>query len=104
MADRDTKTGRFLPGNNANPTGRKPAAEEFGLLQRLRDLIDDDKFDAIVDAMFQRARRGDVRAAELLYSYILGKPPQNIDLRSDNITRIIVEHVHPDNNDPGAAS
>lgn len=67
--DRDEATGRFLPGNRANPQGR-PKGFDFRKVIRdkmeAQDLPVEDALWAIFRSMLTRASGGDVSAAKLL--------------------------------------
>jgi hypothetical protein len=73
--DRDAN-GRFLPGH-PGMGGRPRRAVEADYLAALSDRVPMERWDAIVDAMVNKALAGDVRAAEWLGSYLAGKPTGN---------------------------
>lgn len=56
------KTGKFLPGQSGNPTGRTPGSGEVA---RLRRAIAE-HVPAIVDKLVKLAKEGDTQAARLL--------------------------------------
>ena len=69
--NQDSATGRFVPGNKANPYGRPRKGESYaeiaaGLANRTKRTV--------VAAMVKRATKGDVRAAEYLTWTAEGKP------------------------------
>lgn len=67
--DRDPQTGRFLPGNNANPKGR-PRGIDFRRVVREKaeqeGIAVEDAVWAIFRSMLKQAGAGDVSAAKLL--------------------------------------
>jgi hypothetical protein len=66
--------GRLLPGSVNNPSGRANDAVKY-LRDVLKRVTPDDVW-GVFKALHERALDGDVRAAELYLSYILGKPVQ----------------------------
>ena len=81
---RDAKSGRFTPGNKfsrGNPFSRRQAAMRSALVEA----VGEEKLRAIACKLASMAAEGDVQAAALLFSYILGKPqaapnPDTLDL------------------------
>ena len=74
--------GRFAPGNRGGP-GNPHAAQVSRLRSALLDAITPDDMRAIVAALIEKARSGDVHAASVLFDRVLGKP-----LEVDIIDRI----------------
>src|SRR4051812_22049770 len=66
---------RGNPGGSGNPYARKVAA----LRQALIDSITAEDIVEVGQAMAVQARKGNVPAARLLYSYTLGKPTNGVD-------------------------
>jgi hypothetical protein len=62
--------GRFLPGNPGGP-GRPPRSTEVAYLQRLTEALSPEVFSEIVRSIAEKAKGGDLKAAELLCRYIL---------------------------------
>src|SRR5207237_3907656 len=65
--------GRFAkgnPGGSGNPFARQVAA----LRQALLDAVSPDDLAAIAQALAQKAKQGDVAAAKVLLTYLVGKP------------------------------
>jgi hypothetical protein len=102
MTPQREANGYWKKGQSGNPAGRAPKATELRLLERMRQIVEPE-LEAVTNAVLARAKRGDERAARLLYEYVLGKPTQPVDMKSDNITRIIVVHERSDDQDTGAA-
>src|SRR5437879_3639900 len=70
--------GRFARGNKGgpgNPFARQVAASRAALLASVtaEDLA------AIVRALIDKAKGGDVAAAKLVFAYVLGKPAETVD-------------------------
>lgn len=88
--DRDQLTGRFLPGNRANPKGR-PKGFDFRKVIRdkmlSQDLPVEDALWAIFRAMLGRASSGDVSAAKLLLDKLCETDPIMLDVQhQDGLT------------------
>lgn len=73
--------GRFLPGNKANPGGnsheRYIARKHYNIF---RSAVTDEDTIAITKKLIKMAKRGNLRAIEIYYDRMLGKPKQEIDL------------------------
>jgi hypothetical protein len=83
--------GRLLPGQSLNPTGLKKGTRHMATL--LKDAItkisneEGTKIDKqIVMALYHRAVKGDIRAIEMVFDRVDGKPLQEIDLTSGGET------------------
>jgi hypothetical protein len=77
-ANRDSTTGRFVKGNNANPGGRPKAIVEFRALAQCWAL--DDGIQMLIDVANRRDGGQDWRfACEQLLAYAFGRPPVGID-------------------------
>lgn len=84
--ERDAK-GRLRKGSVLNPTGRGAAAEAR-LNAALRSVGNDDVI-AVFDKLHAKALRGDVRAAELWLSYVVGKPVQKSEVSGEDGREIV---------------
>lgn len=79
-----TPTGRFAPGNKCgkgNPHVRKLSA----MRQAFAEVIDESRLRNLAENIYQRSLAGDMVAAKLLMSYVVGKPveavnPDKLDL------------------------
>ena len=89
MTERDAN-GRFVKGQSGNPLGRPRLDEEQKYLRTLRKALPQKDIQAIVEALAGRAKRGDVRAAQLLLEYAIGKPTAYV---SSDAVNWIVEFV-----------
>ncbi len=91
---RDTK-GRFAPGNrfgHGNPFARRVAELRTLLLHQVKD----EDLKQIANVLLAKAREGDLAAAKLLFTYVLGKPaeqpdPDRLDLDEWDLLREQVE-------------
>src|SRR3954451_8991022 len=73
--DSNGQFARRKPGGPGNPYARKVAA----LRQALIDSITAADIAEVGQAMLKQARKGNVPAARLVYSYTLGKPTHGVD-------------------------
>lgn len=80
MAERD-ENGRFKKGNRVSP-GRKPRQVEETYLEVTLGEVTLDKWRAVVRAALAQAIEGDARARTWLGEYVLGKPPQILELQA----------------------
>ena len=65
--------GQFAKGNKGGP-GNPYARRVAGLRKVLLEAVGDEGLSEIVKGMVSAAKGGDVAAAKLLFSYILGRP------------------------------
>jgi hypothetical protein len=87
MARKVPTNGRkFQPGQSGNPKGRPkkiPALDKL-LSDVLGSVEDEDsEMKAVINALIARAKKGDVRAAEVLLDRAYGKPKQEIKIDQD---------------------
>jgi hypothetical protein len=88
MSDADSKRwkrddfGRFGPGNAGGP-GNPYTAQVGRLRAALMEAVTEDDLRAVVKALVERAKAGDVAAARLLLERVLGRP-----LEADILERI----------------
>lgn len=97
-ADRDAR-GRFVPGCTVGRTappgpGRPPRAKEEQLLGVLREVVTEQRLVAMVQALVERATAGDVQAARLLLSYLIGQPAQQVQLDGGRVV-LVTEGAGP---------
>lgn len=78
-----------------------PRTADQAALDKFREYFANGKLDEVIGALQRQAVRGNVRAIELVLSYLIGKPSQSIDLTGDTIVRVIVSHERRKDNDPG---
>lgn len=77
---------QFKPGKSGNPNGQPRKLP--GLDKLLGDISDTD-YEEVISAIFKRAKKGDVRAAELILNRAYGKPKENEGLPTEMIIRVI---------------
>ncbi len=73
--------GRFRKGASGNPAGRPPGSRNKATL--ILDALGDDEARAVLDVVVQRAKEGDMRAAEILLNRASPVPkgrPVTLDL------------------------
>lgn len=80
MAERDAK-GRFVKGHSGGP-GRKPRQVEADYLNATFAAVSIDDWDAIVRRAVRDAKQGNAWARNWLGDYLIGKPPQILELRA----------------------
>src|SRR5262245_48902085 len=88
--------GRFTNGNAGGP-GNPHARQVAALRQRLLAKVTAEEMDAILDALLQRAREGNVAAAKLILQYTLGRPLEGRDpdrLDADEVDAFISNAVN----------
>lgn len=86
---------RFKPGQSGNPNGRPkklPEIEDL-LLEVLGENAEGAK--AILHALLRRAKKGNVRAAEILFDRAFGKVKQEIRGDFNHQIQKLVVHVIP---------
>ena len=65
--------GRFIAGNGIG-TGNPHAKQVARLRSALLDAVTPDDMRAIISALIEKAKTGDVHAASVLFERVLGKP------------------------------
>ena len=90
MSDEDRQTdGRFKPGNKGNPNGNPGnAAKHFRAL--LERNTSDEEFLAGWKAIKEAVASGDMKAAELFFSRLLGKPVQAVEMSGADGGAVVV--------------
>lgn len=73
MANKSNLT-PFKKGQSGNPNGRP---KKLPALDKLLSDKDDNEYQAVIDAIFTRAKKGDMKAAEILLNRAYGKPREN---------------------------
>lgn len=77
---------KFKKGQSGNPKGRVKKLPELDIL--LSDVITDESAKGILNAIIAKARKGDVRAAELILNRAYGKPKDNEGAPTELIVRV----------------
>ena len=84
----------FKPGQSGNPNGRPKRSVEEAALEQFRSHFRNGNIGVVIDALQKQAARGNVQAIRLVLEYLLGKAPQEVDLNTDGILRVVVEYEH----------
>lgn len=70
----------FKPGQTGNPKGRPRKSVEEKYLKAVYSAIKPDELKEIMVMLARAAKRGDVQAAKLLLSYVVGMPVQKNEI------------------------
>lgn len=70
--------GRFLPGNKAAVGRKRKYADIDKLRKAIMAAVNEEDIIAITRKLIMMARKGDIRAADLLFNRVLGRVPVNI--------------------------
>lgn len=73
MTDRGPD-GRFLKGSSPNPGGRPKS--DLSITALIDEAVTADDWKEIITVLFKRAKRGDLKAIEMLLDRRFGKPVQ----------------------------
>ena len=73
-----SKNGRFAAGNKFG-TGRKVSE----LRKAFLEAVTPEMMQELVFSLVEQSKNGDVKAAELLIPYLIGKPLDNDDVRAE---------------------
>lgn len=84
----------FKPGQSGNPNGRPRREVEAASLDAFRKRFNNGSLAGVLDALERQAKKGNVHAIKLILAYLMGNPPQEVDLNTDGILRVIVEYEH----------
>lgn len=71
--------GRFTVGNSGGP-GNPYARRVAALRSALLDSVTEEDLRGIARSLVEQAQGGDLAAAKLLLSYVVGRPPSEVDL------------------------
>jgi hypothetical protein len=84
--------GKGNPGGPGNPHGRRSAEIRSALMRA----VSDDDVAAIIQALVQKAKSGDVAAAQTILDRLLGKPKVSVDVtkRDDTLAPALAELVN----------
>lgn len=87
----------FPKGITGNPKGRPKKIELNLLFERIMSEKKNGKTAAyrIIEGLFQKALRGDVRAAELLLNYAYGKPKRTVKTHTQNEVAFRIQWSDP---------
>lgn len=94
MPDRD-ENGLFKPGHTVKSPGRPSRVIEGDYLQRMTDLLTFEKWEKIVNKAIADAIKGNGYARQWLSDYVIGKPPQILELRGADAMLLsqVIKHI-----------
>jgi len=92
MTDQDPKTGKFMAGNKANPGGRKRS--DLVISDLIDAVVTENDWIFIIGTLKKRARRGDVKAIEMLMDRRFGKAIQVNEHTGKDGSAIRIEYVN----------
>lgn len=75
-----TSSTSFQRGNAGGPGRKKKTDAERSVLELVRDGVSEEDVVAIFRAQVNKAKRGDTRAAQLVLSYRVGNPSQDLNV------------------------
>lgn len=78
MTDRDPNSGKFVKGVSGNPGGRPKS--DISITALIDAAVTEADWKFIIAALLKKARRGDVKATEMLMDRRFGKPVQQTQL------------------------
>ena len=81
--------GRFAKGNPGGP-GNPYARRVAQLRAVIADAVTDEDLLAIVGALVERAKKGDVAAARELFNRLVGRPPEAVDPERKEMEKVRV--------------
>lgn len=81
------KESQFKKGQTGNPNGRPKKLPE---LDKLLSDMGEHEYEAVIRTLFLRAKKGDVRAAEVILDRTYGKAKQTIDLNDVTVKQTFV--------------
>ena len=87
VAKRDPTTGKFVKGESGNPGGRPKGLSITALIDKA---ICENDWVRIIETLFSKANRGDLKAIEMLMDRRFGKPGQPITGEDGDKLRIVV--------------
>jgi hypothetical protein len=81
----------FKPGNNANPNGRPKKG--YSITEWFKEMLNSkpEVKDAIGKSIMKKALEGDSTAQKLVWSYMDGLPPQNLNIGGQEGNAITVK-------------
>ena len=87
MTDRDPTSGKFLPGNKANPGGRPKGLSITALIDKA---VSEADWIFILDVLLRKARRGDVKAIDMLLDRRFGKAMQPLTGKDGSPIELVI--------------
>jgi hypothetical protein len=89
VAHRDEK-GRFIKGNNANPSGRPPKEREVKYYDLLLTTVSEAEWVEIICTAARQAKRGDASARKWLTEYLVGVPAQKMEFTGKDGSKLAI--------------
>ena len=71
---------RWKPGESGNPNGRPKRSVEEAALETFRKRFGNGNFGSTLDSLEELVKRKNVRAIEIVFEYLLGKPTQRHEI------------------------
>jgi hypothetical protein len=71
------KNSQFKPGKSGNPNGRP---KQIPALEKLLSDIPETDYEDIIAALVKKAKKGEVRAAEVLFDRAWGKAKESLEI------------------------
>ena len=93
MIKRDEKE-RFIKGVSGNPGGRPIDQSKY--LKKIDTALSFKKWRAIIIKAIDQAERGDSKARQWLSDYILGRPVQNVNQKTEHSGEVEIVRVNWD--------
>jgi hypothetical protein len=78
------KNSQFKPGKSGNPNGRP---KQIPALEKLLSDIPETDYEDIIAALVKKAKKGEVRAAEVLFDRAWGKAKESLEITVPASTR-----------------
>ena len=92
MTDQDPVTGKFVKGNKANPGGRKRS--DLSISALIDAVVTEADWMFIIGTLKKRARRGDIKAIDMLLDRRFGKAMQPLQHSGEGGGAIRIEYVN----------
>ncbi len=91
VVERDPKTGKFIKGQSGNPGGRTKGVSITALIDKA---VTENDWVEIIKILYTRAKRGDLKAIEMLMDRRFGKAKQPLTGEDGEGLKILVEYVN----------
>ena len=99
MTNRDPTSGKFLPGNKANPGGRPKS--ELSITALIDQAVTADDWKFIFSTLLRNARRGNLKAIDMLLDRRFGKATQPLAGENGGAIPISIIEIIKDTTDAG---
>lgn len=87
------KGNKAAKGHGKGRTGRQTLAEETRYMQAIRQGLPPERLSEVIEAVVKEALGGNIKAAELLLKYVVGKPVEYKPPDADKPTAIEITWV-----------